>query len=80
MNQIRDILNEFRWKEECNLSDVEIWYVHRGSVCNTRNIKGSDIIAVHKTFVETADAMIPHHRIFRIMYRDTIVFERYSTV
>lgn len=80
MNQIRDILNEYRWKEECNFSDIEIWYVHRGSVHNTRMIKGSDVIAVHKTFVETAEAMIPHHRIFRIMYHDTILFERYLTI
>ena len=78
MNQIRDILNELRWKEGCNLSEVEIWYIHRGSLGNTRVVKGSNIIAIHKTFVETAEAMIPHHRIFRITYRDTILFERYS--
>ena len=80
MNKIRDILNEIKWKEETDFSDVEIWYIHRGAVQNTRVLKGSDIIGVHKTFIETSDAMIPHHRIFRIIYKNTIVFERHQTV
>lgn len=78
MNQIRDILNGFKWKQDSNFSDIEILYVHRGTTQNTRVIKGSDIIAIHKTFVETMEAMIPHHRILRITYQDSILFDRHT--
>jgi len=78
MNQIRDILNGFKWKQNSNFSDIKIWYVHRGTKQKTRVIKGSDIIAIHKTFIETTEAMIPHHRILRIKYQDSILFDRHA--
>ena len=76
MNRIRDILNEIKWKEQEDLSNVDIYYVHRGAIHDTKIIKGTDIIHIHKTFIETAEAMIPHHRIFRITYKDTVLFQR----
>jgi len=76
MNRIRDILNEIKWKAQTTLDDVEIYYIHRGAIYDTKIIKGSEIIDIHKTFIETAEAMIPHHRIFQIKYKGNVVFKR----
>ena len=75
MNQIREILNELKWSKG-ELEDVEIWYIHRGAPNNTKIITGKEIISIDKTFLQTIDAMIPHHRIFKIMLKNTILFER----
>ena len=80
MNQLRDILNAFKWKDTSKFSDLEIWYIHRGAAHDTHFIKGSEVIAIHRTFIETIDAMIPHHRIFRITYRGTLVFDRQKSL
>lgn len=77
MNQIRDILNELKWRNKYALQDAEIWYIHRGAPNDTKIITGKEIIAIDKTFIETEDAMIPHHRIFKITYKDQILFDRY---
>ena len=76
MNLVRDILNEIKWREGYDLSKVEIWYIHRGAPNDTRIIRGDEIKSICKTFIETADAMIPHHRIFKIVYNGKILFTR----
>jgi len=75
MNKIREILNELKWNQK-NLEDVEIWYIHRGSPNNTKIITGKEIISIDKTFLQTNDATIPHHRIFKIKLNNTILFDR----
>jgi uncharacterized protein (UPF0248 family) len=72
----RNILNKLRWKQDCDLKKAEIWYVHRGAPNNTRIIWGKDIIELEKSFMKTTDAMIPYHRIYKILYDDQIIFER----
>lgn len=72
----RDILNELKWKEKCNLEDAEIWYIHRGAVNNTKSISGKDIVNLEKSFMKTTSAMIPYHRIFKIVYENRVVFKR----
>lgn len=76
MNKIRDILNEFKWREKYKLDEIEIYYIHRGAINDTKIINGNDIKSIQKTFIETNDSMIPHHRIFKIIYKDKILFER----
>jgi uncharacterized protein (UPF0248 family) len=76
MNKIRDILNEFTWREKYNIDEIEIYYIHRGALNDTKLIKGNEIKSIQKTFIETNEAMIPHHRIFRIIYKNKILFER----
>lgn len=75
MNKIREILNELKWNQK-NLEDVEIWYIHRGAQNNTKIITGKEIISIDKTFLQTNDATIPHHRIFKIKLNNTILFDR----
>ena len=76
MNLVRDILNEIKWRKEYDLSEVEIWYIHRGAPNDTRILKGDEIKSIGKTFIETEDAMIPHHRVFKIIYKGRNLFDR----
>ena len=79
MNRIRDILNEIKWRKQYNSDDLRIWYVHRGAPNDIKVISGSEVTSIQKTFLEIEDAMIPHHRIMKIMYNDIILFDRNST-
>jgi len=76
MTNPRDILNELKWKQDCDLSITEIWYVHRGAPNDTKIITGSDIIKLEKSFIKTTTAMIPYHRIIKIIYNENVIFER----
>ena len=76
MNQIRDILNEIKWRNKYQLDQVELWYVHRGAPDDFKIISGENIVSIDKTFIETRDAMIPHHRIFKIRHKGKILFDR----
>jgi len=72
----RDILNELKWKQDYDLDQAEIWYIHRGAPNDTKIISGKEIIKLEKSFMKTTTAMIPYHRIFKIIYEEKIVFER----
>ena len=72
----RDILNELKWKNNCDLELAEIWYVHRGAPNDTKIISGKDIVSLEKSFMQTTNSMIPYHRIFKIIYRNEIIFQR----
>ena len=76
MNKIRDILNELKWRKKFIFQDTEIYYIHRGALNNTKIISGSEIVSIDKTFIETKDAMIPHHRIYKIIYHNNVLFDR----
>ena len=76
MNKIRDILNELKWRKKFIFQDTQIYYIHRGALNNTKIISGSEIISIDKTFIETQDSMIPHHRIFKIIYHNHVLFDR----
>ena len=75
-NNPRNILNELKWKKNLDLELAEIWYVHRGAKNDTKIISGKDIIRIGKTFMQTTSAMIPYHRIFKIIYNGTVIFKR----
>jgi len=72
----RDVLNKIKWSGEFKFHELEIWYVHRGAPNDTKIIKGEDVVKIEKSFIETSSAMIPMHRILKIKYQDTVVFER----
>ena len=75
-NNLKDILNEMKWTKD--LEKAEIWYVHRGAPNDTKILSGKDIVTIGKSFFDTANASIPYHRIFKIVYEGKIVFERMS--
>ena len=72
----RLVLNKMKWKNNLKIEDAEIWYIHRGAPKDTRIISGREIVKLHKSFMETNSAMIPYHRIFKIIYNGNIVFNR----
>lgn len=76
MNNPRDILNELKWRKKYDLHKAEIWYIHRGAPNNTKIISGQDIVNIEKSFMQTKTAMIPFHRIFKIVYNGEILFKR----
>lgn len=76
MTNPRDILNELKWKQDCNLEQAEIWYIHSGAPNDTKIISGEDIVKLEKSFMQTTTAMIPYHRIFKIIYEEKIIFKR----
>ena len=77
MNEIRDTLNKIKWTQE--LSKTEIWYVHRGAPQDTGVLQGSDIVSILSWCIETKDATIPFHRVFRILYDGAEVYSRKKT-
>ncbi len=72
----RDVLNELKWKQGFDLGKADVWYIHRGAPNDTKIISGKDIVALEKSFMRTTEAMIPYHRIFKIVYDQKIIFER----
>ena len=76
MPNLRNLLNELKWRKKFNLDKAEIWYVHRGAPNNTKIISGDEILSIERSFIETTTAMIPHHRIFKILYEGEIIFKR----
>lgn len=76
MTNPRIILNKLKWNEKQNLDEAEIWYIHRGAPNDTMIISGKKIEKLEKSFMKTTSAMIPYHRIFKIIYKGDIIFER----
>ena len=76
MPMAREILNELKWREDRDISKAEIWYVHRGAPDDTMIVSGADIVGLEHSFMVLADASIPYHRIFRIIYEGQMIFER----
>jgi uncharacterized protein len=76
MTNPRDILNQLKWKQDYDLEQAEIWYVHRGAPNDTKIISGKKIIKLEKSFMKTTTAMIPYHRIFKIKYEEKVIFRR----
>lgn len=74
MSSVREVLNKIRWTED--MEGVEIWFVHRGAPNDMKMVQGCDVSAVGRTFLQVGAAMIPHHRVFRIVYQGEVIFER----
>ena len=76
LNLSENILNELKWRKEFDLGKAEIWYVHRGAPNDVKILSGRHIIILEKSFMQTTTAMIPYHRIFKIVYDKDIIFKR----
>ncbi len=75
-NSPKVILNELKWKQDSDLEKAEIWYVHRGAQNDTKIISGKEIVSLGKSFMQTTTAMIPYHRIFKIICTGEVIFKR----
>ncbi len=57
------------------LSEALVTFVHRGAPGDIRTIDGRTIMKLDRSFMETADATIPYHRITRIEYRGQVLYD-----
>ena len=78
MPSVRDILNELKWRDNSEFNNVEVWYRHRGAPNDTMVISGEEIVSLHKSFLETKTAMIPYHRVIKVIYEGRILFDRFE--
>lgn len=76
----RELLNEIKWKQGCDLSKCTIYYINRGSPEDTAVVYGSQIREIGKGFLilegDPFEKYIPYHRIIRIEYEDKVIFEK----
>jgi len=72
----REVLNRLRWTEGESMEEAVVWYIHRGAPGDLMSVEGKDIVKLDKGFFETRDASIPYHRIVRIEYRGSTIFEK----
>lgn len=72
----REILNRLKWDDGKDLDDAIVWYVHRGAPGDLASVPGSDIKVLGRGFFETGEASIPYHRITRIEYRGSVIFDK----
>lgn len=72
----KHILNRLKWDEKYDISKSQIWYLHRGALNNTKIISGDNIVDLGKSFIKTKKAMIPYHRVLKIIYENKLLFER----
>lgn len=76
MTNPRELLNKLKWQNDFDLDHCEIWYVHRGAPDDTKIITGRDIVKLDKSFINTKTTMIPYHRVYKIVYKKNVIFER----
>ena len=76
MTNPQNILNELKWRDNLNLDDIKLYYIHRGAPDDTKVISGRDVLKIGRSFMQTNSAMIPYHRIFKIVYNQKVVFSR----
>ena len=69
-------MNEIKWRDDLDLDEVEILYRHRGAPRDLGKIHGEEIVKIDRSFIEIEGANIPLHRIIKIFYKGTIIFER----
>lgn len=72
----KQAIDKLRWDPKYNLKDAEIWFWDRMSPTGERGIKGSDIVEVESGFLVLRNARIPLYKIFKIVYRGEVIFER----
>ena len=76
MTNPKEVLNKIKWKQDYEFDKVEVWYLHRGAPQDTKIIAGKNIVKLEKSFIETDTAMIPYHRVLKIIYDGKTIFHR----
>ena len=87
MQTVRSVLNGLRWRDDRDFALVEVEYLHRGVPGNTWSVRGPDIVELEPWMMvirredmrggpAPGRAAIPYHRILRVIYDGTVVFDR----
>lgn len=75
-------MNGLKWHHHA-LERVRISYVHRGAPDDERTVSGADVVDLGPSFMELRSddampAMVPYHRVLRIVLDGAMVWERRS--
>ena len=74
---LKILLDKLRWRNGYDFEKVVIFYLHRGAPGDFKELKGSEIAKIGRSFITTKeDTMIPYHRVLKIVYDDKTLFER----
>jgi uncharacterized protein (UPF0248 family) len=76
MATAREVLNELKWREDRDFAEVMVTYIHRGAPNDEMTISGAEIESLNNSFMQTESASIPYHRIVKIEYKGTLIWER----
>jgi uncharacterized protein (UPF0248 family) len=71
---IKLLLNEIKWTKD--ITNLQIYYLHRGALNNTKKINGGEITQIDAASLNTKYSTIPYHRIHTIQYDSNIIFKR----
>ena len=70
----REILNRVKWKDG-DLSGVKVTYMHRRAPGDRLTMPAQEITSPGRSFLSTADSVIPYHRIVRIEREGEVNFD-----
>jgi uncharacterized protein (UPF0248 family) len=76
MATAREILNEYKWREDRDFLAIRVIYIHRGAKDDLKDLEGADILMLGKSFMKTTLAWIPYHRIVLIKYENKTIWKR----
>jgi len=66
----------------CDKNHVSVWYIDRGADNNKSHVVGSNIKELSNYYMEIVSGggtkCIPYHRILAILYKDSVIWERYQ--
>jgi len=76
MKHVRDVLNEFKWRNGFKLAELKLYYRDRAQT-QLMVLEGTKIETWDKSFIYTdRQTAIPYHRVERIEYEGDIIYNR----
>jgi uncharacterized protein (UPF0248 family) len=80
MRKSHQILLKIRYDPRYSFDSVRVWYVNRGAPGDCSYVDGNQIQKLEAYYLEIAagdtTTCIPYHRIRKILYENTVVWER----
>jgi len=80
MRKSHELMLKFRVDPRYSFSQVQVWYVDRGTPGDHSVVDGRHIMALDAYYMEIGTALepkrIPYHRIRKILYAGKVVWER----
>jgi len=76
MKHVRDVLNEFKWRNGFELAELKLYYRDHAQA-QLMVLEGAKIEAWDKSFIYTdMNTAIPYHRVERIEYKSQVIYNK----
>jgi uncharacterized protein (UPF0248 family) len=76
MKHVRDVLNEFKWRNGFELDELELFYRDHARP-QLMVLEGAKINSWDKSFIYTdKNTAIPYHRVERIEHKGEVIYYR----